>query len=88
MLEPIRGQNRLTIGSFDQIFQGFQLVIADDSGILVFIVDSAVRHLKQLVGKRSGICRINVAILQRDNEVMLYGNTAYNRFFKVILFFF
>ena len=71
MLEPIRGQNRLTIGSFDQIFQGFQLVIADDSGILVFIVDCTVRHLEQFIGERCSIRRINVAVLQRDNEVML-----------------
>ena len=48
MLEPVRHQNRLPVGGFDQVFQRLQLMVMDDAGFSVLIVDSAIAHLQQL----------------------------------------
>ena len=48
MLEPVRYQNRLPVGGFDQIFQRLQLMVMDDTSFSVLIVDSAIAHLQQL----------------------------------------
>ena len=48
MLEPVGHQHRLSVGRFDQVFEGFQLVIMDDPCLTVLVIDRAIAHLQQL----------------------------------------
>ena len=48
MLKPISYQHRLSVGGFDQVFEGFQLVVVDDSCFAVLVIDRAIAHLQQL----------------------------------------
>ena len=70
MLEPVRHQHRLTVGRFDQILQHLQLPAVDAADLFVLVIDRAVGHLQQLVGKRRGVGGVDVPVLQRDDEIL------------------
>ena len=71
MLEPVGHQHRLSIGSFDEVFQCLQLVVMQDSRFAVLVIDRAIAHLQQFSSQRCGVGSIYVAILQGDQEVLL-----------------
>ena len=45
MLEPVGNQNRLSVCRFNQIFEGFELVVMDDSCLAILVIDSTIAHL-------------------------------------------
>ncbi len=71
MLEPVRDQHWLPVCRLNQILQHFQLPAVNHAGFLVLVIYSAVAHLEQLIGQRCRIGRIDVAILKRDNQILL-----------------
>ena len=70
MFEPVPNQHRLSVCCFDQVFKHLQFAAVNGAGFLVLVIDSSVRHLEQFVGERCRICRINVAVLKRNDKVL------------------
>ena len=71
MLEPVGHQHRLSIGSFDEVFQCLQLVVMQDSRFAVLVIDRAIAHLQQFSSQRCSVGSIYVPVLQGDQEVLL-----------------
>ena len=70
MPEPIGDQYGLTVCLLDQVIQHFQFPVMDYPGFVVLIIDSAVAHLQELVRQSRSIPRIDIPVLQMDNEIV------------------
>ena len=71
MLEPVTDQHRLSVCRFDQVFKHLQFATVNGTRFLVFVIDSTVRHLKQLITETRSVGGVNVTVLKRNDKVML-----------------
>ena len=71
MFEPVSDENRLAVGSFNQVLQHFQLSAVNGPCFTILVIHSAVAHLQEFIGQGGSIGSIDISILQRDNQIML-----------------
>lgn len=70
MLKPVSYQHRLSIGRLDQVFEGFQLVVVNDSRFAILVIDRAIAHLQQLPCQGCSIGSVYVTVFQRDQKIL------------------
>ena len=81
MLEPVGDKDRLAVGGFNQILQFFQFSLMDLPHGAVLVIDRTVCHLQELPCQRSGIGRIDIRILQRDDQIFTQHIVKFPLFF-------
>ena len=69
VLVPIRHQNALAVCRFDDILQSIQLLIVNELDTAGIGIDSTIRHLCQLPGKRRCIGSCNFTARKIDHQV-------------------